>query len=150
MKTKTRQLLIIWLISMRVLVDTNVLVDVLEQREPYYVDSAKVWQAHVDAEIQGYVSATTVTDIFYILRRQATRADARRGVQRVLNTFSIATINYSILQVADQLNGFDFEDDVQIACAMAYSLDAIVTRDQKGFRSTAISVLTPTEILKQL
>lgn len=135
---------------MRVLFDTNILLDVLLQRAPWLNDSDAVWQAHEDGRITGYIAASTLTDIFYIARRTIDIQAASNAVQLCLDTFEICTVDRRTLIQAMALPGNDFEDNLQIACATITGLDAIVSRDKDGFRAATIPVLTSAAVLAQI
>lgn len=135
---------------MRVLLDTNVILDVLLNRAPWVSEAKAVWQAHADGQITGYMTATTITDIFYLARRLTDRATARTTVRTCLDTFEICEVNRSVLEQAQTLAGNDFEDNVQIACANLAGLDAIVTRNTVDFKTATMSVFTPAELLARI
>lgn len=135
---------------MRVLFDTNVVLDVLLDRQPWVTNSQTLWQAHDDSRITAYLVASTLTDIFYIIQRAAGFDKANQAVALCLQTFEICPVHRAILKQAQALAGRDFEDNVQIACAIATGLDAIVTRDPKGFKHSSVPVLSPQELLNNL
>lgn len=84
--------------------------------------------------IEGFVTATTLTDIFYIVRRETKSIErARDAVSRTMALMEISPVNRRIMEAAFASNLRDFEDAVQLACATAQSLDAIVTRDRSRF-----------------
>lgn len=99
--------------------------------------------------IAGFMSASSLTDIFYLVSRNVGVSVARQAVRTCLKTLQICTVDYATLDHADQLPGSDFEDNVQIACALRYGLDAIVTHD-KVFYKGFIPVLSPAELLKRI
>ena len=135
---------------MRVLFDTNVVLDVLLDRQPWVIKSQELWQAHDDYRITGYLVASTLTDIFYVIRRAAGFDKAEQAVDLCLQTFEICPVHRAILKQAQALAGRDFEDNVQIACAITTGLDAIVTRNPKGFKHSSVPVLSPQELLNNL
>ncbi len=135
---------------MRVLFDTNVVLDVLLNRQPWVKESTAVWQASGEGQIVGYIVASTLTDIFYISRRSADLETAHKAIRLCLETFKICVVDRQALEQAEALSGNDFEDKLQIACAHIAGLDAIVTRDSAGFKPATIPVLTPVELLAQL
>lgn len=132
---------------MKVLFDTNLILDVVFRRQPFVIDSGRLWQAHLENKIDGYVTASSVTDIFYVSRRLTDVVRAREAVETTLDTLNVATVDEAILRYANQLAGKDFEDNVQIACAVANGLDGIVTRDRLGFRRSPIRAYAPDELL---
>jgi predicted nucleic acid-binding protein len=135
---------------MRVLLDTNVVLDVLLSRNRWLDDAKAIWQAADEGRITGYLTATTMTDIFYVARRLGDILQAKQSVQVCLDAFEIVTVDRSVLERAQQLSGSDFEDNVQIACAESIGLEAIVTRDTDGFAGSTVPVWSPPECRKRL
>lgn len=127
----------------RVLVDTNVALDVLLERQPHFTASAAVWSAIEMGTAQGYLAAHGITAIHYLARRQLGIRRARRVIMALLQVFRVAPIDENTLREALDHEGNDFEDAVTAAAARLAECDAIVTRDPKGFRGTALPVLTP-------
>jgi predicted nucleic acid-binding protein len=132
---------------MRVLLDTNILLDVLLDRAPWVTESSAVWEACDDGRLTGYIPASTLTDIFYIARRAVDAPTARLAVGLCLSAFEISSVDRQTLEQATALPGSDFEDNVQIACALIAGLDAIVTRNPGDFAAATIPVLTPADVL---
>ena len=129
---------------MRILVDTNVLLDALLAREPFVADAAFLLEAIEAGQVIGFMSATTVTDVHYLVRRQTQSPEAAMtAVTRLLALLEICTVDRGVLEQALTLNFRDFEDAVQVACAMTLKLTAIVTRDVAGFAGSPISILSP-------
>jgi predicted nucleic acid-binding protein len=135
---------------MRVLFDTNILLDVILARVPFVTDAAMIWQANDARQIAGHITATSITDVYYIVRKQAGIEKARDAVRICLKAFDICEVNRHTLEVAEALAEHDFEDDLQQACALLYALDAIVTRDEEGFKASRVPAVTPSEMLAQL
>jgi predicted nucleic acid-binding protein len=135
---------------MRVLFDTNLLLDVLFSRQPHAQDSNALWKAHEAGTIEAFLTATSLTNIFYVARRLAGIEKARESIILCLNTFDICTVDREALELAASKRGTDFEDDVQIACAERDGLEAIVTRDRDGFSAASLPVYTPAELLALL
>lgn len=132
------------------LLDTNVIIDALLERAPWETDAGAIMQADLDGQFVAYVTATSLTDIFYVTRRQAGRERAWELVQATLNQLSIISVGGDELEAAAMLEGNDFEDNLQIACAMSLQLDFIVTRDSSGFTGSPMPVLTPQQFLSRL
>jgi predicted nucleic acid-binding protein len=135
---------------MRVLIDVNVVLDVILERRPWLEDSKGVWDACHETRIAGHLIATAVTNIFYVSRRLIGTEKARAGVRICLATFEIVPVGRDELEKADAMAGSDLEDNVSSACALAAGLDAIVTRDPRGFAGSPIPVLSPTDLLARL
>lgn len=134
----------------QVLFDTNVVLDALLKRAPWDVDAAACWQAGDEGKILRCLTASSLTDIFYIARKQKGQTVALNAIRLCLDTFAICVVDRKALEEAADLLGQDFEDNLQIACATLAGLDAIVTRDKGGFRDSLIPALTPSELLTQL
>ena len=126
---------------MRVLVDTNVILDALLEREPFVADARALLEAIRLERVTGYVTATTLTDIFYIVRRGTRSNKQARAASRTLALMEICEVNRSRLEAAIASNLQDFEDAVQLACAMADQLEAIVTRNAQDFASATMPIL---------
>ncbi|MDX2272785.1 MAG: PIN domain-containing protein [Cyanobacteriota bacterium] len=131
---------------MRVLIDTNVVLDFLQEREPFVKNAARLFERIDAGEIEGFIAATTITNIYYIVRRAAGRAVAQDAVTQVLSDLNICTVDLEVLEQALALDFEDFEDAVQYACAVAYGVDAIVTRDTTGFTNSEVPVVLPEDI----
>ncbi|MFM6356848.1 MAG: type II toxin-antitoxin system VapC family toxin [Planktothrix sp.] len=98
----------------------------------------------------GYVTATTLRDIFYIVKKQRNTQIGKQYVSDLLLTLEVCAVNQDIVKTALALNLDDFEDAVQLACAMNENLEAIVTRDLQGFVNSPIPILTAGEVLANL
>ncbi len=132
------------------LLDTNVILDALLERLPWSTEATTIWQAKLDRQFTAYVTATSVTDIFYISRRHAGREKAWQVVYSSLDQLSVIPVGSKELQLATTLAGNDFEDNLQVACAMSRQLDLIVTRNLSGFAGNDILVITPQQMLLRL
>jgi len=134
----------------RVLLDTNVVLDALLDRKPWSTDARAIWQAHLNNQIAAHMMASAVTDIFYIARRHAGLDRAWVAVQACLDQLYLIPVGIGELQAAASFGGDDFEDDLQMACAARVGLDALVTRDPGGFARSAVEVIEPAECLSRL
>jgi predicted nucleic acid-binding protein len=134
----------------RVLVDTNVILDFLLEREPFFHDVEALFQEIASGQIIGYATATTLTDVFYIARRHTQSIErARQVIAITLSAMEICPVDRSVLELALASTTSDFEDAVQIACASVQGLDAIVTRDAE-LSTTLVPVLSVSQVLQQL
>src|SRR5947199_4561600 len=115
------------------LLDISVILDLLLNRSPWAADAAFLWDAHRQGQIRALVAAFSLPTIFYIVRRQAGLAPAQAAVQACLSTLDIVPLDQATLLAAQAFPGPDFEDNLQIACALQAGVDAIVTRDPRGF-----------------
>ncbi|MEN9871965.1 MAG: hypothetical protein RLZZ171_2957 [Cyanobacteriota bacterium] len=131
---------------MRVLIDTNVVLDFLLERQPFVESAAKLFQQIDNGQIEGFITATTITNIYYILRKAAGSTIAIDAVSQILTDLNICMVDRQILKQAVDLNFQDFEDAVQYSCAVASQVDAIVTRDISEFVAAEIPVISPDEL----
>ncbi len=135
---------------MKVLLDTNVVLDFLLVRQPWYPEAVQVWDAHQDGRVTAYVAAFSLPTVFYIVRRQADLQRAHDSLKICLETLEILPLQRSTLESARTFPGNDFEDNLQMACATEAMLDAIVTRDPSGFVNATVPILTPAAFLAGL
>jgi predicted nucleic acid-binding protein len=125
--------------------------DYLLERAPFLQDAEALFDAIDSGKVIGYVTATTLTDIFYIARRQTRSTEiARKAISNILTVMVICPVNRAILEAAFTSGLPDFEDAIQISCATSQNLDAISTRDIQGFTSSSIPVLSVRQLLDQL
>jgi predicted nucleic acid-binding protein len=101
---------------MKVLIDTNVVLDFLQDRQPFVEDAVRLFERVDAGEVEGFIAATTITNIYYIVRRAASVQAAQDAIAQVLTDLHICAVDRSILQQALSLNFKDFEDAVQYAC----------------------------------
>jgi predicted nucleic-acid-binding protein len=130
-----------------VLFDSDVLLDVLAQRQPFVVASAQALNTVTQPQIQGYVAGHAVTNIFYILRRQIGRETARELLSRLLQHLQVANVTGEVIRAALQSSMADFEDAVTSEAANAEGIEVIVTRNTSDFEDSAIPAVLPAEFL---
>jgi predicted nucleic acid-binding protein len=134
----------------KVLLDTNVVLDLMLEREPWRAAAVAIAQADADGHLQAHVCASSITDIYYISRKLAGAERARIIVRTCLARLHVVSVTADLLQAAERRGGSDFEDDLQIEGAVLAHLDAIVTRDPEGFVGSSVPVLTPADLLVQI
>ena len=135
---------------MKLLIDTNVVLDVLLRREPFCDAAAEVLSMAQRENIREYVSASAITDIYYIASRQIKdRTAARELIKRLLTVVSVAAVSEREIKNALSLMWTDFEDSVQYSVALLNEMDAIVTRNPNDYRQSDISVYLPEDILSK-
>jgi predicted nucleic acid-binding protein len=134
----------------RVLFDTNVVLDVLLDREPHAEASAAAWAAVETGAAEGLLAAHAVTTVHRLAGKELGPAKAKRVVAAILQVFGIAAVDGAVLQEALQSPLSDFEDAVTAAAARLAGCDCIVTRDPKGFRASPVRAFTPEAVLPLL
>jgi predicted nucleic acid-binding protein len=128
---------------MIVLFDTNVLLDVLARREPFYAAAAAVWSLAEAHKIEGVVSAISFNNAFYIVRKANGRDRALASLRVVRGRFRAVPLDVGIVDDALASGLTDFEDAIQYASAVRAGADCIVTRDPAGFPDAGIAILSP-------
>ncbi len=134
----------------QVLVDLNVIIDVLQYRQPFYEDSASVVDAVARGEVVGWLAAHSVTTLFYVISRTRNRETAVQAVTGLLASFTVATVDDKVIGEAFSLGWKDFEDAVQMASASAEGVDYLITRNIKDFQSGPVPVIQPAAFLTLL
>lgn len=137
-------------VPVRALVDTNVVLDWLLDRTPWSTAAQPLWDARDAGRVIIYLPASVLTDIFYIVRRQADIPTAFAAVDRVFAAVGLLPVDLALLRQARALPGNDFEDNVQIACAINAQLDMIITRNPADFRAAPVVVIEPPQITTHL
>jgi predicted nucleic acid-binding protein len=131
----------------KVLLDTNVVLDLMLDREPWAQAAAKLFSRVESGTLIGYLGATTVTTIYYLATKIVGAKTARQEIQRLLTLCAVAPVNRPVLETALALGFADFEDAVLHEAARQVDAEAIVTRDPTGFKNATLSILTPDECL---
>jgi predicted nucleic acid-binding protein len=135
---------------MRVLFDTDLVLDLVLDREPFVDAAAAVFTLHENGRISGYISGITMVNVFYLTRKSKGISGARKAVEELLSTLSICPLDQLVLENAHRLTFTDYEDAVQHACATASGLDAIVTRNLADYKNATLPVFSPADFLSQL
>ncbi|MCL1793506.1 MAG: PIN domain-containing protein [Oscillospiraceae bacterium] len=136
---------------MTALIDTNVILDFMLRREPYYENAAKINILSEKGYISAYISASAVTDIFYIAKKELRSRDAAVAlIKSLLKTIRIASVTENSIHEALDLNWDDFEDCVQYVAGRSVSADYVITRNPNDFADSQIYVISPDEFLAQI
>lgn len=131
-----------------VLLDSNILLDVFLKRNPFFNDSYDIFNLCLSHKLHGIIAAHSITNLWYILKKDSTAPERREIINTLLNCFEIAEINKTIIQNAINRNNFsDFEDCLQDECAKTYKTDYIITRDKSDFTNSIIPAMLPQEFL---
>ena|SRR3989338_5498781 len=128
---------------MRVFLDTNILLDVFLEREPFCLPAQKIWVLSEKKKIKAAISALSVSHVYFIIQKLSSRDKAGLAVIALLKMFKILEVNSQIIRKAHQSHFPDFEDAIQYFCALKFRSQAIVTRDPDGFIDSVIPVLDP-------
>jgi predicted nucleic acid-binding protein len=134
---------------MRVLFDTNIIIDVIGQRIPFYGDSSNVFKLAMHKTITGMVGAGSITDVYYLARRNY--LDSRHSKMAIVKLTEILVpvdTKAKDIQTAIKLEFSDFEDAVICATAIREKADYILTRNVVDFSNSPVKVISPMEFLK--
>ena len=136
---------------MRLMIDTNVILDVLLRRDEFFSDSKAVLSLCESRRAEGFLSASAVTDLFYLTRKALGSTDeAYKVIGSLLNIVRVLTVTNDDATQAFLIRAKDFEDCLLAACAKSNKCDCIVTRNKKDFLSFGIPLYTPAEFLALL
>ncbi|WP_204104695.1 MULTISPECIES: PIN domain-containing protein [Spirulina sp. CCY15215] len=127
---------------MKILLDTNIILDYALERKPFFSLSEDVFEIIENQKIVGYVSASTISDLYYIIRKSKGKEWAIIFLSRLFNLCQIATCDRKVIELALQANFKDFEDAIQYGAAIVNGLDAIVTRNPQDFPVNDLQILT--------
>ena len=137
--------------NITVLIDTNIFIDVLQDRIPFTDNSQAVIGLVTQKKVKGAVAAHSITNLWYILRKTHSDEERRNYLLSLFEIFDVVSIDKNRLVAALENSNFkDFEDCLQDECAYAINADYIITRDAKDFESSMVKALTPEEFLENL
>lgn len=135
---------------MNALIDTNVIIDVLTRRKPFFEDSAQVLDRVERGDFTAWVCATTITTVFYLIRHQIGATAAKEKLADLVAICSTAAVNHAVIDAALRSPFSDFEDAVLNEAALTAGADCIVTRNGSYFKHSTLMVYTPTQFLATL
>ena len=135
---------------MKVLIDTNVILDVLCNRLPFAEESRQVFRLCEVNKISGYISALSVPNIIYIMRKELDADKISDILEKLSLIFTIADLKGSDLKKAVKLGFDDYEDALQSVCASKIKADYIVTRNIKDFSHSRVTAVSPSELLNRI
>jgi predicted nucleic acid-binding protein len=134
----------------KVLLDTDVNLDFVLQRQPFFVEADEIFLRCINGEFDAYVCDITPINIFYVGRKEIGRNKTIQAIDDLLIMTNICMVNLNMLKSALTSPITDYEDAVQHECAVAENLDAIVTRNTKDFKNSTVKIYTPDEFLQVL
>lgn len=133
----------------RILIDTNVLLDYLLTREPFYEDAEKIIISCVEGKAKGCIAAHSISNMFFILRKDYSIEERRMVLFNLCSIFDVEGIDKAKLLIGLQNENFsDFEDCLQMECAKAYGAEYIVTRNVTDYKSSEVKAILPKDYLE--
>jgi predicted nucleic acid-binding protein len=135
---------------MRVLLDTDVVLDFVLERTPYVEAAAQLLELHAKKRYQGFISSITPINVFYVGRKAVGAEKARLSIADLLATLEVCPVTQVTLISALDSSFSDYEDAVQYSSAVASGLDAIITRNVRDYKNSTLPIFTPAEFLQRL
>ncbi len=135
---------------MKVLFDTDVTLDLLLDRRPHSEVAALLFSKAERGEINGFLCATTVTTLHYLVSRSLGKNRAKASLKKLLSFLDVAPVDRSVVELALEGKGRDFEDDVISQAASGIGARAIITRNIRDFRKSEVPAYAPGEYLEVL
>jgi len=135
---------------MKVLFDTNIILDVLLDRKPFSEHASYLMSKVERSQINGFICATTVTTIHYLLAKHLDKDKAKESINSIMALFEVSSVNRVVIENALNSKFTDFEDSVLHESARHSGAEYIITRNIKDYKSSKIPVYTPTEFLSML
>lgn len=135
---------------MKLLIDANILLDVIQNREPHVQASSVVWKLCETEKAKGYVSALTFANLVYIMRKELDPKKIEETLKALSLIFEFADFNVSDLTHAAELEWDDFEDAVQSVTAERVHADYIITRNVRDFAKSKVVAFTPSELIVRI
>lgn len=133
--------------KIRAFFDLNIILDVLQTREPFYEASARALTYAETGKVQGFIAPHSLTTLFYLISKDQTLAKARVTITNLLQFLSVASIDQSTIEQAMNLSYRDFEDAVQMIAAVQCKADYFVTRNPKDFQPPMLTVIQASELI---
>lgn len=134
----------------KIFVDTNILLDVALHREEFLEEATQIWADCELKKVQGFISAITLNNMHFIIRKMIGSAAALEYVRLILNIFTVVPLDETILRLAVDLPHKDFEDAIQTFSAVQAKAECIVTRDTAHFSRDYMPVISPGEYIELL
>ena len=134
---------------MKLLIDTNIILDALMTREPWAVSAQAVLLAVAEERVEGFITASTFTDLYYLLRKHLRdKEKTRQALLGLLTSVTVLDVNGTDCERAFELSMNDYEDALLAWCGKRHKADCIVTRNPKHFEGSPVKAISPSELLK--
>lgn len=130
-----------------VLIDINILLDVLQMREPFYEASARLLALIETGRVKGYIAAHSITTLFYLIQKDQSSAQARANITSLLQFLEIAPVDQNTIEQALNLDYRDFEDAVQMISALQCKAEYLITRNVSDYQPALLPVIQPVDFL---
>jgi predicted nucleic acid-binding protein len=135
---------------MNALIDTNVILDAVLRRGEFTRRARLLVRRHEEKQFRGFVSASAITDIYFIIEKEKKRGFALLTIKKIVRVLTVIPVNLEIIRSALASSMDVFEDAVQAAAAQDFGIVIIVTRDKTGFSNSGLQVYSPEEFMEKL
>ena len=135
---------------MKALIDGNIILDVLQRREPHFEASAKIWKLCETDQVEGVISALTFADLVYVMRKELTPDRIHDVLKKLALIFRFTDLSAADMTEAAEMKWNDYEDAVQTATARRIHADCIITRNIRDYLLSTVAAYTPTEFLQRI
>lgn len=132
-----------------VLFDTNIILDALASRKPYNREAEQLFLLVAKEQITGFITANSVTDIYYLIRKNLSENDARKAIRNLLLLFEIVDITKNDCEIAIDIDNSDYEDAILLVCANKSKIETIVTRDKEFLNYQDFNIVKPNILLSE-
>lgn len=134
---------------MKILLDTNVILDYLTKRNDNYINMTEIVDSCVNKKNQGFITSHSITDFYYLTRKYMPDNDRIEWTRFIINTFTILTEDkQAFINCLNAEDLDDLEDQLQMECSAAAELDYIITRNLKDFENSKVPAVSSEEFLK--
>lgn len=135
---------------MNVLLDTNVVLDYILKQNPFFEHAKTIFRWSYEQKIIAHISASAVTDIYYLVQQAENKATALNFIQELVQFIQIANVDKTVVLIALQSGIRDFEDAVQNAAAKNARITHIITRNIKNYKKSNLKIVSPDNFIKSL
>ncbi len=132
---------------MKILLDTNVVLDIALDRKPFCEAAVRVFEASDFEKIHLFITGSIATDLYYVLRRETGHETAMAFLKDLLECVDVCSVDKTVLLGAMDSDFTDFEDAVQNSAAVGNDLEIILTRNKADFRTSSLTILEPKELV---
>lgn len=134
---------------MVVLIDTNVIIDFISRREPFFNDAKMIIQLCAIGKIKGCIAFHSVADAFYILRKSISADGRKQALRKLCNFVTVVSCSHEkVCDVLDNANVTDVEDALQIECAKVFNASYIITRNISDFADSVVPAILPSDFVE--
>ena len=134
----------------KLFIDSDVLLDLLLDREPFSEDTAILIEKSIESQVKLFTSILSIANMHYIIGRLETKNRADSKIEKVLKIISIENSGQAVIDKASKSKFKDFEDSIQNFCAVEASHEILITRNTKDYKESELSIFTPKEYLAKI